>query len=482
MTCLIFFGAGASKPFGIPTMQDMVMEFEEELKDSNQKSFEFYSEIKNKLIEEYGESKIDIEIMLSVINGIAMNLKPSELGHFIFYYASINDFSKEFSLNMVDNAKKVRDLMHDYITKTCKGTMQENIDNAYKKSYVPFFRCISGTKTKYGNLELALDWKAYTTNYDNIFEDFWRDIQPPIDHFKNTDGLAKVSFKTEQLPDEHTFSKLHGSLDWTKEVDTGDLIRKSSTSFNLSPTKGQIALFPIQQKDLYLQPWFTLLQDLGLGLSKKDTWYVIGYAFNDVFIKDIFEESLKSRNARLIIVNPEAKEIKEKFSDQIRDKIDVLPIKFGSESFALEFKAFTTKVIRLNVRITCDENLDLMQNEIIIQSSLDMIKIHPFSDNITSFNITQKSEIATINIENLAYTDVEFQLQINYNYEDEIKLEFTSAIYGSPDTSELYFTISYKEKVIYDYTRADRVLVVPEERPRLHYTIKLDKNTLFANE
>ena len=343
MTCLIFFGAGASKPFGIPTMQEMVIEFEEELKNNNQKLFRFYSEIKNKLIKEYGESKIDIEIMLSVINGIARNLKPSELGHFIFYYTSINDFSKEFPSEIVENAKELQELIQNYIIDACKTTTQEDMDSIYSKSYVPFFRCISGIKSTYEDLELAQDWKAYTTNYDNIFEYFWHNLKPPTDHFKKADGLTGVHFATEQLPDEHTFSKLHGSLDWTREVNTGRLIRKMPAAFNLSPTKGQAMLFPIQQKDLYLQPWFTLLQDLKLGLLSKDTWYVVGYAFNDAFIKDMFEESLRSRNVRLIIINPKAKEIKEKFADQIKDKIDVLPIGFASESFALEFKAFHYK-------------------------------------------------------------------------------------------------------------------------------------------
>ena len=237
MTCLIFFGAGASKPFGIPTMQAMVMEFEEELKDSNQKLFRFYSEIKNKLIEEYGKSKIDIEMMLSVINGIAMNLKPSELGHFIFYYASINDFSKEFPSENVENAKELQKLIQNYIIGACKTTTQEDIDSTYNKSYVPFFRCISGNKSKYGDWELAQDWKAYTTNYDNIFEDFWHNLKPPIDHFKKASGLTGIHFTTDQLPDEHTFSKLHGSIDWTREVNTGRLIRKMPTRTYAYSTK-----------------------------------------------------------------------------------------------------------------------------------------------------------------------------------------------------------------------------------------------------
>ena len=83
-----------------------------------------------------------------------------------------------------------------------------------------------------------------------------------------------------------------------------------------------------------------------------------------------------------------------------------------------------------------------------------MIQIHPISDNIITPGITQKRKIATINITNPNYTEIKFQLQISYNYEDEIKLEFTSGIGELTDTSELHFTIDYKEKMIYNYAQA----------------------------
>jgi len=43
---LLFFGAGASRPFGIPTMQEMVTKFEEELKDKDPTCVKLYSDIK----------------------------------------------------------------------------------------------------------------------------------------------------------------------------------------------------------------------------------------------------------------------------------------------------------------------------------------------------------------------------------------------------------------------------------------------------
>ena len=66
---LAFLGAGASKPFGIPTMQEMVDKFEERLERDDAKCFALYSRIKSTLVSAYGNS-IDIESVFSVLHGI----------------------------------------------------------------------------------------------------------------------------------------------------------------------------------------------------------------------------------------------------------------------------------------------------------------------------------------------------------------------------------------------------------------------------
>ena len=81
-------------------------------------------------------------------------------------------------------------------------------------------------------------------------------------------------------------------------------------------------ILPIQQKDLYLHPWFTLFQDLKIGLSTTKIWYVIGYAFNDEYILDMFEEALLAdKDTKLVIINPDAKQIQKKFSNEVVDCI-----------------------------------------------------------------------------------------------------------------------------------------------------------------
>jgi len=88
MVDLVFFGAGASRAFEIPTMREMVTAFENGIKESEPDLFTYYSEIKKILIETFGSNSIDIEAMFSVLEGISRNLESKDLGHFAFYYIS----------------------------------------------------------------------------------------------------------------------------------------------------------------------------------------------------------------------------------------------------------------------------------------------------------------------------------------------------------------------------------------------------------
>ena len=163
-------------------MQEMVSDFENMLKDSDT-LYDFYSEIKSVLAQEYGDSNIDIESMLSVAAGISANRGPRQLGHFAFYYASQNCSNKEFSDAQISLATKLKEELQQYVIKTCEVDIQQHT-NTYRMSYSPLFQHMPGKKNDYRNVTLCADWKAYTTNYDGVFEGFWRAFEPAKDHFK----------------------------------------------------------------------------------------------------------------------------------------------------------------------------------------------------------------------------------------------------------------------------------------------------------
>ena len=480
MSDLVFFGAGASKPFGIPTMHEMVTKFEQDLKDDTN-LHDFYHKIKDKLIKGYGASKTDIESILSVINGIVKNKKPIDLGHYVFYYIS-DGSNKQFSSDDIELAKKLQKKIRDYIKKECEidNDLEKNTEIC-NQTYLPLFKHISDEKTDYAGEELAHKWKAYTTNYDNIFEDFWSNFKPPEDHFGNDiDSSANRYFTIKLLTKETTFCKLHGSLDWTKEVGKNRIVKKTHSKFERVKTEGEMMLFPIQQKDLYLHPWFTLFHDLKLGLAEKSNLYAIGYAFNDEFIKNAFQEALEhGPDKKLIIINPDAEQIRAKFPKPIRKQIEILPINFGGKFFELQFadhvKGVKTIVVRFDIkksdkrkyRLLSIKSNHLIQTRTIL--NLQENKILSYTDP----PLIIPAKHVDCEIPCLRDMEIKLQLQIIYTYGDEIEL------YISDSTKDLKFGIDY---CLPNIASSDDIKHEYEERGAAQYTIepiKLDTTKLY---
>src|SRR3972149_9638687 len=119
MTYLLFFGAGASRPFQIPTMQEMVDEFEKNLTIGSLEN-QLYSKIKEIQQKAYGYSKIDIESVFSVIQGIASDTKPNKMGYLAQYYIASNNISKEFSKKEIEVAQNIKIMLENFIKEKCK--------------------------------------------------------------------------------------------------------------------------------------------------------------------------------------------------------------------------------------------------------------------------------------------------------------------------------------------------------------------------
>jgi len=345
MSDLFFFGAGASSPFRIPTMQEMVTEFEKTLQDGEPDLFNYYSKIKKALIDAFGSSNIDIEAMLSVLEGISKNVEPKDFGHFAFYYISQIGLKKPFASSSIESAKKILEKLKEYIKNSCTVKLSSTqLTEVYERSYVPLFSNVGGAKKSrfHGRYDLFTGWKSYTTNYDDIFENFWNRFKVPQDHFDRLGDSENYAFNSTRLVlDNHSFAKLHGSLNWTYNKENQTVIKVVGGSFIPFQTGGDVMLFPIQQKDLYLYPWYALFQDFKSGLMKCEKWYVIGYAFNDEFIRNVFIEQLRLRNKpTLVIINPNVDSIIDKFPRELREKIILLPIRFGIKNFPLEFSDY----------------------------------------------------------------------------------------------------------------------------------------------
>jgi len=87
-------------------------------------------------------------------------------------------------------------------------------------------------------------------------------------------------------------------------------------------------LYPVADKELYLDPYISMLLRLNRELEKKSNWIVIGYSFNDPVIREIFLKKSSSKK-RLILVHKRATDIfKEKLS-AFKGKISLMDRQFG---------------------------------------------------------------------------------------------------------------------------------------------------------
>lgn len=472
MCALVFFGAGASKPFGIPTMQEMVTEFENNLKDDDTECFNFYSEIKNSLIKEYGRSKVDIEVMFSVIQGIASNIEPKELGHYAYYYISKNCSSSHFSNKDIEKSKRIQQKLQEYLKDTCQLKIpSDKSTEIYNYSYVSLFTHIEGREEKTyndGKYRFVADWNAYTTNYDNVFEGFWESIDKPLDHFDPQENSNNYIFNMNKTLSKHSFCKLHGSLDWTYEIKTKNVMRKKISSFNIYETAGDVMLFPIQQKDLYLHPWFTLFHDFKRGLLENNKWYFIGYAFNDEFIFNVVKEVLNGIDKSLVIINPDARQIRNKFPVKLREKIIGLPIKFGDRDFGLQFKDAKTNRKTLTFKIKTQSDFISIRSSHEIQNS------------------THKNEKTNIKAEATYVTNKQYDISLKNPDNEEFLLELEFE-YLPPFEDELTIIMGSKKEVKYSVYYGEKYLRVNsntskfDPKEKLYFTepLKMYSSSLF---
>ena len=156
----IFLGAGASRPFGIPTMQEMVDEFESFMEAKDMKLFGLYADIKQIQSEGYKSRNVDIESVYSVVYGLAKGTPLDEMGHLSFYHMAKMFDVKNFKISNQDEAKELQKIMEVFIKSKCKSPLSDDeIIKIYETTYDPFFTLLDTERAGYsGNRSYAIHW------------------------------------------------------------------------------------------------------------------------------------------------------------------------------------------------------------------------------------------------------------------------------------------------------------------------------------
>jgi len=334
---VFFFGAGASAPFNIPTMKQFVTDFEKVLEEDATKSERLtYKEIKDAL-EKRLKRQVDIEAVFTVIDGI-INYSPERLGFLSLYCATKFDTpNSDKKLTCTLLRRKFR----NFVSSEC--CIPQEAFSKIKEIYHDFFNRFAlelGNYNENGKYAYNSNWTMFTTNYDLCLEYYWREVaHVAIDTGFDFERVRNVTvLRPYKLLQESTgliqLFKLHGSVDWLIEKGTNDVIEVETAkgqSHMGRKYKGEMMLYPIAEKELYLDPYVSMILRLNRELEKKSTWVVIGYSFADPVIREIFLRKFNSKK-KLVLVHKKASEVYRERLSHIKGDVSLMEKQFGMEN------------------------------------------------------------------------------------------------------------------------------------------------------
>lgn len=341
---VFFLGAGASAPFGIPTMKQMVTNFNKYLiEHGTQDEVLLYRDIKEKLERTRGDN-VDLESVFTVIDGI-IHYSDEKLDLLATYLISrcfkeVHEFS--FSKKVVIASKSLKNKFQNFVKESCH-IPEESFDKIamvyfdfFNRFYKESTMMSSNVYQSKGN-HYYCSWPIFSTNYDLCMEHYWRVVAHiPLntgfifDESRNTMVLKDYKFTENNLK----LIKLHGSLSWLIESDGTLTERESPPVTSLVGRKyiGEMMIYPIQQKELYLEPYISTFTQLNRELKARRNWVIIGYSFNDPVIQEVFIRN-SDKNKKIVLVHPFAQKIRKELGSIKYESFATLNQKFGEDNY-----------------------------------------------------------------------------------------------------------------------------------------------------
>jgi len=375
----LFLGAGFSKPFGLPTMREILKEIRDKVISSSANLSNIYQlillakafsnpaiwpKIKESPLgyEEINliSKKDDIESILGFLN----KLESSDLDSFVYlttntcFALNTGHFSRHH-FPLYTNSPTIRSLEDEETRKTFREKIKELKifikDHIVRRCWqfkvekaIAF--CRSFFDFMYNSVGNEI-W-VFTTNYDPIIEEYCEeeshiDLIDGFDRATRTKGIWEPE-KFDKYPSARKLLKLvklHGSCNWYEIKGKILCIPAEVRALAGGVEPKNSLIYPTQQKEIFARSPFRELFQLfqRVLLNEADGCIIIGYSFRDDIIKRIFQKALEK--IQLMVIDQEASKIVENFPN--KERITLVNKKLSGEELGevqKDFISFFNKV------------------------------------------------------------------------------------------------------------------------------------------
>lgn len=316
---MILLGAGASKFFGLKTLQDLTADIVEKMKEiGHEKTILEITDAMKKfgINPDFENIYTTLEALSNPLRGIEKN------GGLAAYIAFKSNYNIQQDIKSSKQYEKVLSDLRELIYKEC--SISRNAIDIIEKTYDHLFQICD--QFEYRNLfhitggdsqarQVDIGQTIVTTNYDVAVELYHRKQERMLANgFKQTSVYSSVLDFTEygRNPTRNWLIKLHGSI-WQFKMDNGRIIQTFSDPENLPfqlSVGEQMMIYPVEEKPILQQPYFTFYT-----LFRDQPWHTliaIGYSFRDIPVNIAIMDRLNWRpppKTKLIVVNPDAENV-----------------------------------------------------------------------------------------------------------------------------------------------------------------------------
>lgn len=297
---LIFTGAGMGVPLGLPAASGFV------------DGVTTGAQVITRIAQIYLGDPIqnDIEWVLATLESFRKEARFTET----ILHHLINPIDPQARKSALDQWENFKNQASSELVRIKKLIFQRLVHFDVSQAVSLYGALIGEIREKYPQSAISI----ITTNYDLTFESAAEHAPAMVEDLgineiefgfslKNGRPIYDSSRDWQWNSDTLEFLKIHGSLDWNRDV-SGNYSRSMSTTIPDDPDKMAI-LYPGFKGVPEGEPFISLHGRLSQRLSEADIVVVIGFAFRDSLINSMFENVLRNRrDLDVLYFNPLAVE------------------------------------------------------------------------------------------------------------------------------------------------------------------------------
>ena len=345
---VLFTGAGASVPLGMPAMK----EFRKQLSDRLPGSLKLPWDIVVELTAVYYDvdlDDVDIEQVLTYIEDSLFTYSA-----LVKIWAKTEEREDSPTIRELERFRDSLLQLRTYILDEICATYRAPDPAEALRCYDPLFKMLRATTGQSYT-------SVFTTNYDLTFEvlgEWSPETYEVFDGFQ-VDDSGQETWKGKYLASseaKHVISlwKLHGSTSW-QEDEAKRPVTKAPPSTYIQGDKTTSIIYPTKTKaktqGLFGRPSNQAYGRLGSLFAQSGAvgiLLVIGYGFGDDEIRGDIEDGLASDGrAKLIVVDPDATipKLKCRFPSVATDRITVINSRFGEKDTIEEIRSAVEAIL-----------------------------------------------------------------------------------------------------------------------------------------